>query len=290
MGRSERALHSPEGMRTLRRHLPLPATALALALVSAPLLSCASAPPPSGPASEPTGTPAPASCSGIGCLLQVLQSVLGDVLGGSGPTTPGGGPDSDPDQVPGQQGPSGQGITFQRDGVFHAPTPQHPVERVVMRPKPGTYRVLRAQLDIYHGGWSQTRPSGAHSLFWLVRKRNKDMFGYAAVRNKSQLFLRHGFALAQGDKPKLTTRVHLQKGTWYHFDYLYDTGARTLRLTVSTGNREIARLNGRPNIQRIQIGSNQPLYMDFGFREGDNPQEPPTYGWKYANLRVTLEP
>ncbi len=185
-------------------------------------------------------------------------------------------------------------ICFGEPGVFHVPSPAFPVFRKTVNPPAGTYSRLRALLTVTNGGWNSGRPSGVHNIFWLVQNaRNRDMFGYVNVKgpNSNQIFIRHGFNLTQEQKPRVDRPLAWAAGDTYHFEYIYDTAQNFIQLTVTddAGNVK-ATLGGVPNIGTISFGSGNTIDMDFGFVEGLNPNEPPTYGWGYTDLVLELTP
>jgi hypothetical protein len=184
-------------------------------------------------------------------------------------------------------------ICFTETGIFHTPTPGFPVRRISYDPPDGTYQRLFARVEVRNGGWNPANPSGTHNIFWLVRDRNRDMFGYVNVRgpNTNDLFVRHGFNLGQGDKPRLSSGFQFPVGATYRFEYTYDTAARLIELIVfNESGTPILNLRGTPNINNINMDPGQQVLLDFGFRQGVNPNEPATYGWDYKNLLIELTP
>ncbi len=188
---------------------------------------------------------------------------------------------------------AGNDVCFEEQGIFFTPDPGNPVKRLIYDPPDGSYSKLVATLQVRNGGWFAGRPNGSHNIFWLVRDKNKDMFGYVNVRgpNTNDLFVRHGFNLSQGDKPRLSTGFQHPEGATYTYQYTYDAAQRIVELIVSDESGiPILNLRGTPNINAIGFGANNRILMDFGFPLGVNPNEPPTYGWDYKNLVIRLTP
>ncbi len=185
-------------------------------------------------------------------------------------------------------------VCFEEAGVFHVPTPRTPVFRKTVRPPAGQYRQLRALLKVTHGGWFPSRPAGVHNIFWLVKNaKNRDMFGYVNVKgpNANEIFNRHGFNLTQEQKPRAERPLALTPGETYQFEYIYNTAQRFIQLIVSdAAGNVLVTLGGVPNISVISFNSGNTIDMDFGFVEGLNPNEPPTYGWGYTDLVLELTP
>lgn len=198
---------------------------------------------------------------------------------------------------PGNPGPTPNGpcpddaTCFDFDGNFFTPSFQEPVRRIEMVVPPGVYRKARLNMDVLHGGWQQPT-SGLHNLFWFVLNRNRDMIGYMNFRgpNQNNILIRHGLNLPQGDKPRITLPFQAQPGTTYNIDYAWDAAAGRIDVTVSAGGQIVATVFGVPNVNQLNVGGSDRFLIDIGFPPGLNPNEPPTYGWRYSNLHVEFSP
>jgi hypothetical protein len=180
---------------------------------------------------------------------------------------------------------------FEIPGVFHAPTPDHQVERRQFEPPAGTYSAIHLEMDVYHGGWAEAAEAIRHNVFWLAHNaRNFDLYGYVNFEKPRTLHLVHGVGMVHGDKPKLRTRADLAPIETYHVDYDYDTGAASIDLLVTRGGTDIGHITDTPNITEIVFGTGDRITLDFGFEEGLNPAEPPTYGWEYSSLILHILP
>jgi hypothetical protein len=182
------------------------------------------------------------------------------------------------------------GVAFckQELGVFHEPSRGNLVRRLVYTPPPGSYSKLRLRLKVFHGGW-QSPSSGLHSVFWLVRNRNFDMYGYSNWKGPGQntVLFRHGFNQTATQKAKIETGVQVNPGETYSIDFVFDPVNRILEQKIfNAAGAQIHQLSDRPNVNRVNIEPGDTIVLDFGFT-GDNPNEPPTRGWRYSDL--TLE-
>lgn len=184
-------------------------------------------------------------------------------------------------------------LCFEVPGLVHAPTAGNRVGRIEMPIPAGTYKRLRAQIDVFISDWSATRPAGTHNIFWLALDKNKNLYGYVNVKGpqaNNHIFIRHGIGQPQGQKPRIDSNVFLPTGGTYHFDYIYDTQQRVIELTVTNQNGQVLRvMNGSPDVNNINVGSGSKFLMDLGF-SGANPNEPPTFGWRYENMLVEVTP
>jgi hypothetical protein len=181
---------------------------------------------------------------------------------------------------------------FDRAGVVHVPTPALPVKRLSFPVPPGTYRRVHLRIDVKHGGWAAGKPNGRHHLFWLVKNKNLDMIanGDFYGPNANYLDLQHGVGLVHEAKIHLVQQPFVaQPGATYHFDYVYDMGARFLELVVTQGGAQVARLRGVPNVTQIGVAAGDEIILDLGF-DGSTPGEPPTYNWIYQNIELDFVP
>lgn len=177
---------------------------------------------------------------------------------------------------------------FSTPGVVHVPQPNNRVKRVSFPVSPGNYNVIRAKVDVTVGPWAPGNSNGLHNIFWFARNRNRDLVGYVNVwgPNTNAALVRHGFGVPQHEKTRFVRPLSLQPGQTYEFDYLYDTNRRLSELVVRRGGQELLRMGGGPpNVNTVSVGPDDLFHIDFGFT-GVNPNEPPTFGWVYGNLRV----
>ena len=180
---------------------------------------------------------------------------------------------------------------FEYPDTFFVPTRSGPVRTIYMKAPAGTYTKVHLQMEVLHGGW-QSPSSGLHNIFWFVLERNRDMIGYVNLMgpNQNQIMLRHGFGLSHGEKPKIEQHLKATPGETYLFDYLYDTNLGIIELLVLNGGKEMTRVFATPNVNKIDVPQGKRFRIDISFTPGLNPNEPPTYGWQYRNLRVEFAP
>lgn len=191
----------------------------------------------------------------------------------------------------------GQGIVcppgaacFDARGVVHAPTTlANAVKRVNFTPVPGTYKKIRLTMDVTVGNWSTVDPTAIHMIFWLVKDKNFNMFGFASLRGPGgdQAVLRHGIGLTHPQKFRITQPFTAEKGKTYHFDYVYDTTASLVDLAISENGTVLQHLTGAPNVNSFGFNSGENIVIDMGF-PGTNPDEGPSFGWIYRDLHVEL--
>lgn len=194
-------------------------------------------------------------------------------------------------RVPGEGPACSPGAAcFDVKGVVHAPTTTaNAVKRVTFKPVPGTYTKIRLTMDVTVGNWSTVDPTAIHMLFWLVKDRNFNMFGFASLRGPGgdQAVLRHGIGLTHPQKFRIIQPFTAQTGKTYHLDYIYDTKTSFLELAISENGQVLQRLTGVPNVSSFSFNANENIVIDMGF-PGTNPEEAPSFGWVYRDLHVEL--
>jgi hypothetical protein len=178
---------------------------------------------------------------------------------------------------------------FDAKGVVHQPTAALPVKRVIFSPAAGTYAKMRLTMDVTVGPWWPQNPAALHMMFWLVKDRNFNMFGYLALRgpDTNQALLRHGIGLTHPNKLKIAAPFTPVIGKAYHFDYTYDTSAGVVDLAIYDGGTVVEHLTGQPNVGSFSFSATEKILVDMGF-PGTSPDEAPTFGWTYRDLHVEL--
>jgi len=178
---------------------------------------------------------------------------------------------------------------FDAKGVVHQPTTALPVKRVIFSPAAGTYAKIRMTLDVTVGPWWSQNPAALHMMYWLVKDKNFNMFGYLALRgpDTNQALLRHGIGLTHPQKIKIVEPFVPVIGKTYHFDYTYDTKTSVIDLAIYDGGTVVEHLTGVPNVGSFSFGATEKILVDMGF-PGTSPDEGPTIGWTYRDLHLEL--
>jgi len=178
---------------------------------------------------------------------------------------------------------------FDVRGIVHQPTTALPVKRVIFTPVPGTYNKIHMTMDVFVSGFWPTNPTGLHMLFWLVKDKNVNMFGYGTFRgpDSNQAILRHGIGLTHPQKIKVVQPFTAVPGKTYHLDYTYDTATNFVELAISDNGTVVQRLTSSPNVGNFAFKNGENIVIDMGF-PGTNPDEAPTFGWIYRDLHLEL--
>src|SRR5258706_5955585 len=167
------------------------------------------------------------------------------------------------------------------------------------------YGKVSVDLDVTQGGWTQSpaafptydSPQGLHNIFWLHRGPtyeqngwhwNNNVIGYASARGPNSNSIRLSSNLDPTTTVLYTQEkgLALQQGHTYHFHYVYDGENNQRTLQVLENNQEILNISGNAEINTI-LSQSPGFFLSLGNRiDIDGPEEAPTLGWKYANVRV----
>jgi hypothetical protein len=178
---------------------------------------------------------------------------------------------------------------FDQAGVFFTPARGTPTRRITLPfPNKVEYKKVTVDIDITHGGWFAAKPDGIHNFFWIAQGTNIDRIGYANARGPGRdlIYAVHhiGFPRAV-EAPRIEGSYAMQPGETYHVSYTYDAANLLVTLNVKTAAGQVVfnGTNSQLGTRRI-FTTTQPYLIDFGLT--DEAADAPTYGWKYANLRV----
>jgi hypothetical protein len=197
--------------------------------------------------------------------------------------------------VPGGEPPCPTGATcLSAKGVVLSPTPGQPEARVSFTPPVGAASRLLLSVDVTVGPWYPADPDGKHLVYWFVINKNRDMLGMLYFRGPTaySALARHGIGLSHSQKPKIVTPFQGVPGRTYRVVNDYDMGRGVLTITVTdllTGD-VMATLTGTPNVSKVTFKATDRLLVDMGFEEGVTPDEVPSYGWTYSDVRVEVYP
>lgn len=189
-------------------------------------------------------------------------------------------------------------------GIFHSATKEKPKGTICL--KTGTeLRVGKVtfEWDVTAGPWSTRDRSGLHNLayFFLERFRSGTV-GNINIAGPNKNFLK--FAQNVNMPPPMNTNVkagyEMKQGTTYHLVYTFDAHNKSASLQLFLNGAEVKKLS-----KETKPGNNQTLILEpygsgnlaglamvleFGnFLRQHHPEEA-SIGWKYANLKVKLDP
>lgn len=195
---------------------------------------------------------------------------------------------------------SGTRIVFEKPGVFHTPAPGAESQRFeIPMSAAGRFRRIVVEVDVTPGGWrARSEKKTNHAVLWLNRgsKWRGNVFGYVNLFGPTRPRVKMANNVGQPAGTMLSqTRTWTAKpGRTYRFRYEYDAANGKVELTVSDAGKVVAQLAEQATVERIASDPHnddaQPgFFIVFGHPADSAGPEVPTYGWKYADLRVVFE-
>ncbi|HXT50691.1 MAG TPA: hypothetical protein VN811_06585 [Thermoanaerobaculia bacterium] len=184
-------------------------------------------------------------------------------------------------------------VCYEYAGVVHVSTTKTAARGFAFDPPDGRYDRVTVHLEVEVNGWSPPI-TGAHGILYMIRDKNKDMFANVFLQGPgskgNMLTLRHGFNQTHPQKAKFRVKLVPVNGRTYSLDYLYDTKAKALVLTVKGPNgQELMRITDKPNIANVDFAAKQLLELGLS-NPGLVSNEPASTGWLFKNLHVELTP
>jgi len=157
---------------------------------------------------------------------------------------------------------------------------------------------LVLEWEVTPGPWSTKNPAGSHGMMFLHRGRfrsntvaNVNGFG----PKKSFVKMNQNVDLSAATVTSQKIGIALQKGTVYNLRYIYDAASKNVVLELYQGTALLKRatMNGTARGRILSVlakglSDKGALFAELGHFAGQHPPEMPSYGWRYANLRVEM--
>ncbi len=192
--------------------------------------------------------------------------------------------------------PPGNAIVFTLDGLFHTPAAGHEVKQLVVQvPQALALRRMSIDWDVTPDVFNLGHESGSHNLIWVYRGKNRSntianlsAFGppRSTLKNTSNV------DVTPANVSNRETALAFQQGVLYHVHYVYDAENGSIITTISTGGVTVATMTQNATAKNHTLtlpaaGFN----VQFGNTAGQGASNLwPTYGWRYANLRIEMVP
>jgi hypothetical protein len=192
--------------------------------------------------------------------------------------------------------PPGNALVYTLDGLFHTPTVGNEFKQLVV---PVTHALALKRMvidwDVTPAAFTPGHEDKNHNLIWVYRGRNRsntianmNVFGPQRneIKNTTNVDVPPaGFTSA-------ITPLAMVAGTLYHIHYVYDAENAVVTTTVTSGGVTVAVMTQGATAANRTLTIPAPGFnVNFG---NGTPQiavgEYPTYGWKYANLRIEMVP
>jgi hypothetical protein len=185
-----------------------------------------------------------------------------------------------------------------KDGTIHVAAKGKPKGVVCVKsPQDLNVEKLVLEWEVTPAAWSK-KPSGNHNMLFLHRGRfrsntvsNVNAFG------PGKNFIK--FAQNVDMPPKYSTNtklgVALQNGTPYQLRYIYDAANKQVTSELYTNGALIKRVTMNATaknrlllVQAHGLSEKGSLFTEFGHNANQEPPEMPSFGWRYANLRIEM--
>lgn len=175
-----------------------------------------------------------------------------------------------------------------REGLVHTSTRKTPTLALSMSPPAGTYRSMKAHVEVVVNGWNEINPRGAHGVMYLAINKNYNLLGSIFLRGPSsnRVTLRHGFCRTAACKTKVEEPLNTEEGTRYVFDYEYNPGRGTTNLRVMHKGQLVAQIQDKPNVKHFTIKKRDEVVIGLSNPSVNLRPEPASINWRYSNLRV----
>lgn len=179
-----------------------------------------------------------------------------------------------------------------KEGLVHTSTKKIPTLALSMTPPAGTYRSMRARVDVLVNGWNPVNPRGAHGVMYLAVNKNYNLLGSVFLRGpgSNRVTLRHGFCRTAACKTKVEKPLNTEEGNRYAFDYEYNPGRGFTNLKVFHKGQLVAQIQDKPNVNHFAIKNRDEVLIGLSNPSVNLRPEPASLSWRYLNLRVEFIP
>jgi hypothetical protein len=186
-------------------------------------------------------------------------------------------------------------IVFERQGAVHAAVQGNeklklpvPVSRALSLDK------LVWDLDITAGPWSDRLPQCAHNIAFFHRGRfRSNTFSNLNAFGPKRNWMKNNQNIDQpaGFNTNATIRFNWVRGTTYHIRYEFDAVAKVVHITNSLNGIVMGKIDMRATAENhVLTVPVTGLMLEMGNLRGQVGCEVPSYGWKWANLRLEMFP
>ncbi len=176
-------------------------------------------------------------------------------------------------------------------GLVFAPVKPDNQKDIKLNVNAGTYDRVHFSMDVFFSGVNSRYPGGLQQFFWMaINGKNPDLIGFGATNGNKNLMLRTGIGVPHAGKSKIIKSFNLTPGETYTLDYVYDTRAKDVvwNLTEKSSGRLVISLFDTPNVNHINLANNGFIQIDLSMSGVNISAEPPSWGWKYYDLRFEI--
>jgi hypothetical protein len=197
-------------------------------------------------------------------------------------------------------GDSGGGSTdgtplFSAPGTFHTASPGHEKKTFnITLPHAVSLRRMVVEMDVIPGPWNTAKAPGNHAILWLYRGRFR---GNTIANVNAFSPPKLSFKAAQNVDLPATYLTQAEgglswvQGTRYHLRYTYDAEHGTVTAALSSGGATLRTLTFPATAPHgtLDVPATG-LTAEFGHYANQEGPEVASYGWSYADLRISGVP
>jgi hypothetical protein len=186
-----------------------------------------------------------------------------------------------------------------KDGTVHVAAKGKPKGVVCVKaPQDLAVEKMVVEWEVTPAAWSTKKPSGNHNMLFVHRGRfrsntvsNVNAFG----PGKAFVKVAQNVDLPPRNSTNTKMGVLLQSGVPYQLRYIYDAANKLVTAELFTGGALVKRVNITATakgktlmVQAHGLSEKGSLFAEFGHNANQELPEMPSFGWRYANLRVEM--
>ncbi len=184
-------------------------------------------------------------------------------------------------------------LVFERQGAVHeAVVGKEKLKLPVPVPSVLKLDKLVWDADVTAGPWNDKKPACAHNIAFFHRgKFRSNTFSNLNAFGPSRNWMKNNQNIDQPAGFNTNARIYFTwvRGTVYHIQYIFDAVAKVVHITSSINGIVVGKLDMKATAENhILTVPSTGLMLELGNLRGQVGCEVPSYGWKWANLRLEM--
>jgi len=184
-------------------------------------------------------------------------------------------------------------LVFERQGAVHEAVIGAEKLKLPV-PVPGALKLdkLDWDADITAGPWNSKQPQCAHNIAFFHRGRfRSNTFSNLNAFGPSRNWMKNNQNIDQPAGFNTNARIYFSwvRGSVYHIQYIFDAVAKMVHITNSVNGIVVGKIDMKATAENhILTVPSTGLMLEMGNLRGQVGCEVPSYGWKWANLRMEM--
>jgi hypothetical protein len=184
-------------------------------------------------------------------------------------------------------------LVFERQGAVHEAVQGNEKLKLPV-PVPGALKLdkLVWDADVTAGPWNARLPACAHNIAFFHRGRfRSNTFSNLNAFGPNRNWMKNNQNIDQPAGHNTNARIgfHWVQGTVYHIQYIFDAVAKMVHITNSINGIVVGKIDMKATAENhILTVPTTGLMLEMGNLRGQVGCEVPSYGWKWANLRLEM--